>query len=210
MPQLLLVNPRKRRKATKRRRTTAKRRRNPLPAVRMSNPRKRRSVRRRRNPIAMKNIMTQVTDAAMMAGGAVVTDLISAKLPIPADIKTGQFAPLVRAGIALGVGFIVEKGLKQRALGRKMAEGSLVVIAHDTITKLVGQRLGLSAYEEMSAYQSANMSGYSDLLLESRLSGNDLLGNDSLLGESEFDSIVAMSGMGYANAAPAYDDSDEL
>lgn len=205
MAQLMLVNPRKRRRTV--RKTRAKspakrrvaRRRNPIQAYATNPARRRRS--RRTNPA--KGIMTQVMDASMMAGGAVLTDLISSRLPIPADLKTGNMAPVVRAGIALSLGFAVEKGLKQKAIGRKMAEGSLVVIAHDFITKQFGSRIGLSAYEEMAAY--TDMGGYDDLLLNTNLQGygdNGLLGNGDLLGENAFDNIVNMSG--YENAAMTY------
>lgn len=221
MAELLMVNPRKRRRKS----STRRRRRNPTTSL-QANPR-----RRRRNPIdgrGMKNIMNQVTTAAIMASGGVVTDMITAKLPLPADMKTGNMAPLARAGVAVGLGIVLDKGLKQRKIATDVTQGALVVIAHDFITKQFGQRLGLSAYEEMSAYEE--LGDYSDLLLETDIAGmgdNDLLGigydegdelGEDLLGlgaGDEFNDIVAMSaydemdGMGeYENAASIaqYDD----
>ena len=165
--------------------------------------------------ISTKNIMNQVTTAAIMAGGGVVTDLLTAKLPLPANLKTGNMAPLTRAGVAVALGIALDKGLKQRKIATDVTQGALVVIAHDFITKQFGQRIGLSAYEEMSAYE--DLGDYSDLLLETDIAGmgedddmllgyddlgEDLLGEDLLgMGETdEFDSIVAMS---------AYDDMGE-
>ena len=218
MAELLMVNPKKRR--AKRKTSVKRRRRNPTHPL-MTNPvkRRRRSMASRTGGISAKNITGQITDAAIMAGGGVITDLLTAKMPfIPADMKTGNLAPLTRAGVAIGLGLTIDKVLKQKKIGRDVTQGALVVIAHDFITKTFGQRIGLSAYEEMNAYE--DLGDYSDLLLETDIAGmgdNDLLGNDSLLGmgANDFDDIVAMSAysdMGeYENAGTIaqYDEFDD-
>jgi hypothetical protein len=215
MAQMLMVNPRKRRR-TKSKRRSVRRRRNPTTSLAAA-PKRRARRRYSRNPIGTKDLMKQTITAATMAGGGIITDIVTSRLPIPQDIKTGQFAPLVRAGVAVALGMGLDKGLKQRELGRNVTQGALVIIAHDTITKLVGSRIGLSAYEEMNAYP---MDGYGDLIIdESDLGeyGDNLLGNELLGLGNMYDDVVTMSGMGeYQNAAPlagvsaTYDMGDEF
>lgn len=158
MSELLLIeNPSKRR--SKRKKSPAKRtyRRNPV-AKAAAPKRRRRSYKR--NPIK-KDVVQTVMNAGIMATGAVGVDYIASKLPIPEDIKAGQFAPLVRAGVAIAAGAALEKGLKQRQLGRQVVEGSMVVIAHDTITKVLTEQNLLSSYDDM-VYK--DMGAYDDLL----------------------------------------------
>lgn len=185
MAQLLMVNPRKRR-----RKTGGKKRVSSSGAV------KRRKVfsRRRRNPIAVKGIAQQVMTAAVMAGGGIATDMIVARLPLSPDMKGGNMAPLVRAGVAIGLGMVLDKGLKQRKIAAEATQGALAIIAHGVMTKKMGINTGLAAYEtsagEMGAYELAayEMSGAESLAFDGieDNSGSEL---DDMLAAIESDEI---------------------
>lgn len=171
----MLVNPRKRRKAStkKRRVTRAKRRRNPGTSLAV-NPRKRRGVRRyRRNPIGGNDIMSQLQNAAIGAGGALAVDVALAKLPIPANLKAGPALPAVKGAISIGLGMLVSKFAKKRALGKALAEGGLTVAMHDVAKPMV------------SRFIPGGLNGVDDSLM-----GYDLMGD-------EFDDVDAMDMSGY-------------
>lgn len=150
MAKMLMLNP-----APRKRRRKA-RRKNPIARARTrtrvirANP-VRRVRRRRSNPIGgvkMGGIVNQTVNAFIGAGGAIGTDVIAKMLPLPASMQTGYMQDITRAGIAIALGLVVEKGLRQRATGRKMTEGALTVIAHGMALKAVGPNLGLSAYDD--------------------------------------------------------------
>lgn len=165
MAEMLLINPRKRRKVarkkTARRASPARKRRvvrraNPINSVRRvvrrrrSNPIKaaRRVTRRRRNPISLggskinvKSIMAMVKDAAIGGAGAVGVDVLFGKLNphLPASI---QLSPTkVGAGDAVKALFTVVVGKllskPTRGLSVKMAQGALTTQARDLISGLL-------------------------------------------------------------------------
>jgi hypothetical protein len=150
MPEMLLINPRKRRaarKTTKRRAT--KRRRNPINTIRSRSvaPRrrtnpvryiKRRMSRRRRNPINLggsaKGFMTQLRDALIGGAGAIAVDaayariapMLPAKLqPVPGSVGAGD---AVKALVTVMLGKLLSKPTK--GLSAKLAHGALTVQAH--------------------------------------------------------------------------------
>ena len=107
MAELLLVNPRKRRKAKK----TAKRR-SPRRSLVAASSRAVKSIRRRfrRNPIGgsvANNAMEQFKTGAIGAAGALAVDVAMQKLPIPANLKTGTLAPIVKGLVGVGIGMLV-------------------------------------------------------------------------------------------------------
>lgn len=181
MAKMLLVNPRKHRKARK---TVSKGRR------RVSRARKAlasvtRTVKRyRRNPLPkMGGAMDTLKNGAIGAAGAVVSEAVLSKLPLPAALTTGTGMAVAKALVGVGVGMVVSKVMKNRSLGKTMAEGTVTIALHDTIRNAVKGPLGLSGY------------------------GNGLLGyaDEGLLGYYSaapvFDNVPSVPSMGY------YDDN---
>lgn len=169
--QLLLINPRKRRKARKsgkRRARRSARRSNPVRALR-TRSRKRRSpvrayrsrARRRRNPISLRGmsggLMTQAMDAGLGAGGALLNDALLTYVPVPAVMKTGLPALLMQVVGAFGVGYLASFVVgKQR--GARMAEGALTVLAYKTLRPMVATVVPLAGSDiEGLGYYSPGM-----------------------------------------------------
>lgn len=131
MAKFMAVNPVKKARKTKAVAKTAK-----------QQTRKRKRVKR--NPIA-NDIVKQVMDAAIGAGGALATEVTARMLPLPDALRTGYAADLTKVVIAIGLGLTTEKLLKQRVAGRQMTQGALTVIAHNAALRLVGPNLGIPA-----------------------------------------------------------------
>lgn len=180
MPEMLLINPRKRRaarKTPKKARRTSKRRRNPINTIRSrsaaprrrTNPirfyaRKRRAgMRRRRNPISLggsaRTVMTMVKDALIGGAGAAAFDVAYAKLApmLPASLQkvpgTVGAGDAVKAVLTALVGKALSRPTK--GLSVKMAQGALTVQAHGIIKAVAPASLGLGWY---SPAQVADMS----------------------------------------------------
>lgn len=159
MAKMLLVNPRKRRTTRK---SVAK-----APATRRRRSRSRSltTVRatRRRNPIRrMGNTMDTLKNGAIGATGAVVTEAILSKLPLPASLSTGTGMAVSKALVGVGVGMVVSKVMKNRAMGKAMAEGAVTIALHDTIRNAVKGPLGLSGYDSgLLGYDSGLLGYYS-------------------------------------------------
>jgi hypothetical protein len=146
MAEMLLINPRRRRKASasapKRKATKRRARRNPAPVARTrttptrrvrsvmrakANPirRKRRSSSRRRNPIGMpaglnaKSVMSFVKDAAIGAGGAVAVDVLMAKLApmLPASLQKNPAKPGAFEAIKAGLTILAGVTLRKASKG---------------------------------------------------------------------------------------------
>lgn len=180
MPQLMLVNPRKRRTSSKKRAAPRRRRsyalaKNPAPAVR----RRRRSTsvakvvrrarsRARRNPIGFGGITGSLTNAAIGAGGALAVDFAFNFLPLPVNMKMGVTGNAVKAGLAIGLGLLAGKVIGKDVAG-KAAAGALTVIAYDAIKAFMpvtvpdvsglgyagaGQYGGMIDYSTMGEYVS--------------------------------------------------------
>lgn len=149
MAELMLVNPRKRRKSPARKRPTSRkkptrRRRNPI-AVRAKTPIRR---RRRSNPIGGR-FGEQIMNAAVGAGGALMVDVAMAKLPLPAQLTAS--APMKAAtqgAVSLAMGMIVAKFGKKAKLGRQIAEGGLTVALHGVGKGMIGPAVGLSGIDD--------------------------------------------------------------
>lgn len=153
--ELLLVNPRKRRKSTKKRRKATKKRSISRAVARKTT--KRRTYRR--NPISRKGIMESVMPAAQGALGATLLDLAMGYLPIPETVKAGPMRHVVKGVAAIGLG-ILAKNIVKGQTAANLANGALTVIMHDAI-KEQGTKMGLplAGYDEIGYYNPAMVEG---------------------------------------------------
>ena len=159
MAELMLVNPRKRRRRT-RRKTVARKR----PTTRRISTRTIRRTRRRRNPIRRKGLMgivnTTILPSATAAAGAIGLDVIWGMAPIPDQFKTGPFRHVAKAAGAIGLGMLAEMVVK-KATADLVTTGALTVVIHNAMKDGLARfapnlALGeyLSGYDQMSYYGS--------------------------------------------------------
>lgn len=162
MAEMLLVNPRRRRRKTAtrkrrsptKRRTVAKRRRNPARRVR------RRSYGRRSNPslsLNARSIKGVTMNALPGAAGALALDVALGYLPIPDQFRTGLAGYAVKIGAALGLG-ILAKNVVRPATAVRMTEGALTVMFHGVLKSLTQQYapgVQMAAYEDGMGYYGA-------------------------------------------------------
>jgi len=152
MAELMLINPRKRRRKhkAKARKHVAKRRRRhsvmsaaPVRHKRrryMSNPRKR-SRKYRRNPSMrgfrpMAFMKDTLMPSAVGAAGALGLDMLLGFVPLPAMLKTPTMRPLVRIAGAVGIG-IVAGMVTNKRIGEQVGAGALTVVLYDTLKGFV-------------------------------------------------------------------------
>lgn len=168
MAKLMIVNPKKRRKA--------KRKTGPKKAVarrRVSRAPAKRRVRRRRNPAARGytgKIITSFQDGAVGSLGAIAGTLAGNFLPLPDQLKTGNMAVIIQALIGVSVGITVGNVAKNKKLGMDMAKGSVTVALHDTMKNLLKQAmptLQLDGYGD-------GLLGMDEYVLSEYVKGNDL------------------------------------
>jgi len=170
--QLLLVNPRRRRRKAaparasrriKRAAPRRRRRRNPIGAyVSAANPIRRTYKRRRRsNPLSLsrrrhrrygrnpisgvnsRSIMNLIKEGAIGAGGALMVDVISGYLPLPASMKTPSDGAgginymyyAGKTGLALLLGTFGRKLLGNKA--QSMAVGSMTITAYTLFRQML-------------------------------------------------------------------------
>lgn len=166
MSQLMLVNPRKRRKSKAvavKRKTPARRR----VSSAVSTVKKTIS-RYRRNPSPRAgNIVETVKNGAIGAGGAIAAEILLSKLPVPAEFKSGNMAIVASALASVGVGVLVAKVTKKPHIGKLMAQGGVTVAMHGAMRSMVKGPMGLSGlngyYEfepSMAGYYEDNGMGY--------------------------------------------------
>jgi hypothetical protein len=170
MAEMLLLNPRGRRKARRaapaKRRTTAKRRRrNPITrAVTVAAPRRRRRNpmtarahrivhhrRRRRNPISLggrsASIVGMLKEALIGGGGAIAVDLAYGQINhmLPTALQrtpgTAGAGDAVKALLTVLAGKFLSK--PTRGLSVKAAQGSLIVQAHGLIAGMLPSTMTL-------------------------------------------------------------------
>lgn len=164
MAEMLLINPRgrrrKTRKASKRRarKSTRTVRRTVFFAPPKRKRRARKTSRRRRNPVSMRavtrrnrnpvrlggmfsGLVPMVRDAAVGATGAVAVDLamgqINRYLPAALQVVPGTVSAgdAVKAVITVALGQLLRR--PTRGLSQKMAQGALTVQAHRIITSML-------------------------------------------------------------------------
>ncbi len=204
MAQLMLVNPRKR----KSRKTPAKRRKTSV-AGRAVSAVKRRvgSLRKRyrRNPIGgtANNAMATFKEGAVGAAGALAVDVLMQKLPIPANLRTGTMAPIVKGLVGIGVGMAVAKFGKNKQLGKQLAQGAVTVSLYAAGREMLKKPLGLSGADD--DYMGADFDdlGYYEMGdYDDSLSGDGFMGNadDTDMGELLGDGLLGA----YENGATTY------
>lgn len=178
MAQMMLVNPRrKRRKAARkmtakqrqyfapRRRRAAsraapkRRRRRTVARAAPTHRRRRRSFRRSRaGSVSIQNALGGfVMPAATGAAGAIGLDILWGLLPIPANLKTGQLAPVIKAAGLIGIGMVAQQTrvLPPRFVHEAVGAG-LTVMAYNFIKGIVQQSMPQVALGEY-------ISGYPEL-----------------------------------------------
>jgi hypothetical protein len=143
MEELLLVNPRKRRKGRKvAKRKTTHRRRASVPAI-VAAPRRRyrrnpiakRVSRRRykRNPIGGRlDFKGTIMPALEGAAGGLALDFLMGLSIVPAALKTGQMANVTKVVGALALG-MVAKNFVGSGTAANMVRGAMVVTLHDAL-----------------------------------------------------------------------------
>lgn len=219
MATLMLVNPRKRRKRSKarsnpsaRRRKRRSAKRNPIFNLlgkkrrRSSGSGRKRRRKMRRNPISVRGTVSSIRStipavlkpATLAAVGALSLDVIWSYLPIPANIKTGQYRHLAKAAGAIGLGVLGAKILG-RDTAIKFATGAMTVVLYGVLRDFVSQRLpqvrldgadfpalsyvssgqnalGMYDYQSNAEMNPQAMSMASTMLGDPGLSDNDTLG----------------------------------
>lgn len=169
--QILLVNPRrrKRRHSNSRRKHRHARANNPRRRhrrhMRHSNPRHHR--RRHRNPrFGLRGVTSYLMPAITGAAGAVLLDVGMAYLPIPDNFKTGWLGTGAKAAGAVGLGLLAGKFLSRRT-GALFTAGALTVIAYQAVRQLAASTIGtsvkgLSGYTDYVDYRPSRMGAYMD------------------------------------------------
>ena len=134
MAKMLLANPSRRKKRPRRRTGVSLRRK---------------SARRyRRNPIPVKGISANVKTGAVGAASALATDFVLQKIPALGSIAGGRFLPAVKAAVGIGLGMGVSKFLKNRTLGKEVADGAVTVALYELGKTMVGPTIGLNGYSD--------------------------------------------------------------
>lgn len=127
-------------------RRTIRRRRNPISSIRH-----RISRRRRRNPIAIKGLLHSLVMPALTAStGALLLDVLWAKLPIPANLKAGALQYITKGVGAVALSMLAEKSkIVNRQTAEALGVGALTVVFHDAlrgVLKNMVPQLGFSEY----------------------------------------------------------------
>ena len=178
MPQLMLINPRKRRKrkmsalqkkyfgkrAGKR---TGKRHKRAVPRARRrsvvlsSNPIRRRKYRRTTGvPSPMGFVKDTLVPSGIGAAGALGLDILLGFLPLPAMLKGPMVTPIVKLAGAVGIGAVAGM-ITNRRIGEQVAAGAVTVVLYNLLRGVVTQAmptLALGDYD-MSAYPSLEYVG---------------------------------------------------
>lgn len=153
MAEMLLINPRRRRKTTARK----TRRSNPIaqaravarPMRRRRNPvaQMKRRVMRRRNPIGMTSgMMKMIQDAFIGGAGSIAVDLAQGQINrfLPATLQTRPGAVGLGDGVKAVLTVVLGRALNRttRGLSMKMASGALTVQSAGIMRTLLGPTLG--------------------------------------------------------------------
>lgn len=145
----MLVNPRKRKAKRRVARKSISKRKPRVASSKTVTTRK-----YRRNPLPkMGGVMGTLKDGAVGAAGAVATEIILSKLPLPAQLASGNGRIAASALGSIGVGMLVAKFGKNKKLGQTMAQGGVTVALHSLMRGA------------MSNIPGVNLSGYDDGLL---------------------------------------------
>lgn len=178
MSQLMLINPRRKRRATKARKSSRRSRRRAKRTMTLNvNPRrKRRTSRRRasfrRNPISSRrrglggvigsgygNFMKDMYPAAIGASGALAVDMALGVLEpmLPTELTSGVLGSVTRLAGAVGVGMIASK-VAGKAFGAQVLTGSLIVTFYDLLKTLISTG-SLNGYDMGWVSPAMNVNG---------------------------------------------------
>lgn len=178
--EMLLINPRRRRKAKKA--SKRSRRRNPIAARRstmrisgLSRHRSRRrnpiasfGRRRRRNPISLgsvssKNIVQILKDAALGGSGGILMDIVMGQLNgfLPASFQSSKttigVGDAVKAAVTVALGQVLAKPTK--GLSKKLAAGALTVQAYEVLSSFVPATMTLGYASPAAIVNGSNRVG---------------------------------------------------
>ena len=170
MAEMLLINPRSRRKTAKRH-TTAKRRRNPIAAKHVHHKRRRNPIglarvhRRRRNPISLSQsgIMKELQEAFLGGAGAIAIDVLMGQLKgyLPTSMQRTPgslgIGDAVKMAITIAVGQALAKPTK--GMSRKLATGALVVQARDILATFMPSTMTLGFSSAANVIPGTNRVG---------------------------------------------------
>ena len=168
MAELMLINPRGKRRSSKKRRAKrpgARRRKNPVPATAlMTNPRKRRAKKRasptvkrfkrraKGTALTAKGFLNNtLMPSAVGAGGALGLDVLLGFLPLPAMIKSGPMRPFVRLAGAVALGMIASKVMNKK-VGEQVASGAATVVLYDTLKGVLQRAMPTLPLSDGDAY----------------------------------------------------------
>jgi hypothetical protein len=131
MAEMLILNPKRRKK----RKTVAKKTVKRKTMARRAGPKRalKRVVRRQRNPIAKKGfggiLQNTVLPSAIAAGGAIGLDIMMSYVPVPDTIKEGPMKHLVKGVGAIGMGMLASMFLKAKT-AELITTGAMTVVMH--------------------------------------------------------------------------------
>ncbi len=93
--------------------------------------------------------MNDVMDAGIGAGGAIAVDVVLEKFGsyIPADLMSEQMQPAIQGAVSLGLGMAVGKFMKNKALGRKIAQGGMTVAMYKLGAPIAMDAVGMAGFE---------------------------------------------------------------
>lgn len=201
--QIMLINPRRRRKHKKVRATSRRRKRRVLKARKTrrhrrhsitvrSNPifkRRRRSGRRSggsSNPLSnpMGYVKNTIIPAGIGAAGALGLDVLLGVLPIPVALQSPTLRPVLRIAGAIGLGYLASM-VAGKSIGEQVTAGAITVTLYDVLKGVVQQAvpsIPLSGYDYDLGYMSPALQA-GDSLSE-YVSGMDL--NEYVNGMGEY------------------------
>lgn len=176
------------------------RRSHPITSARTASDAGRKLRYRRANPIGF--VGDTVIPAAVGGGGALMVDVLLGVLPLPATLKTGAMAPLVKVAAAVGLGYAA-KMVVSRKTAEQLAAGAITVTLYNVAKGLL-VKAGKGKIPGLSEYVGA----YPDALFYDAASGGVVNGmGEFVSGPDESDAMAGDEGMdgdddgmGYPNA----------
>lgn len=130
------------RAAPAKKRTTARRGRGGWPITSAATASRAGRALRHRRPNPIGGFVSNTLMPSLVGGaGALALDVAMAVVPLPAQMKTGPMAPLVKAAGAVGLGMIAGKVMGRR-VGEQVAAGGLTVTAYNVARQLLVQATG--------------------------------------------------------------------